>query len=124
MVKKIMKSKILMCVMLLMTFVLSISTVTAEAKAFESNIAYNYDSGNDDSGGDVVDGAMDRGDKLATKVIKFIGKWMAIISFIFCVISFPTNNHEMRNISVIGLIISGGLFFGPEIVGYILTGEW
>lgn len=115
--KVIKRKKIFMLMLLMLMFISCISEVRADAKGFDSNIFYGEETGVDE-----VDDAMDRGDKIGKGAIKFIGKWVTIIAFIFFVISLPTHQQEMRYISLIGLIVGVGVYFGPEIVDKILKG--
>lgn len=115
--KVIKRKKIFMFMLLMMMFASGLSEIRAEAKSFDGYISYGEETGVDD-----VDDAMERGDMLGRGVIKFIGKWVAIIAFVFFVISLPTHQQEMRYISLIGLIVGVGVYFGPEIVDKILKG--
>lgn len=108
-----MKRKILKVIvtMLIIAFV-SITTVepvlAAETETTES------------SGVQVVDDATKRGEQMMVFVVKFIGFCAALISFIFFLASFPTHQTEQRLISFFALVVSIGIFFGPEIINAVL----
>ncbi len=73
-----------------------------------------------DTGIPELDEAMGRADKMGNGAVKFIGKWVAIISLIFFVISFPSHQSEMRIIAFIAFVVGVCIYFGPEIIDGIL----
>lgn len=113
------RKKIFMYVtLMIIMFVSGMGDLVSEAKA----LGDNQISFGDETGVDELDDMMDRGDKMGKGVIKFIGKWVAIISFLFFVVSLPTHQSEMRLISLIAFFVSLGVYFGPEIINKILEG--
>lgn len=121
--KKIMKNRI-------RTFIfLAAAMLTAAVFLGQTgNVAYARDFGaegmvtvqNADTGVDGMDAAMDRGEKFIKSILKFIGVLVALVAFVFFLISFPTHQSEQRTIALIGFVVGVGIFFSPEIVNYIL----
>ena len=113
------RTMLLVGMLMMIMFTLVEPCLVSKAKGFGTGIETIHPS-DTSTGITELDDAMERGDKMGKAVVKFIGKWVAIITLLFFLVSFPTHQSEMRIISFIGFVVGIGMYFGPEIIDGIL----
>lgn len=128
---KIKRIKILMTAVMLLIGGICIITGTVETShAAGRTVSGSAGSGakiliraeNDSSEDEVpvIEEPMKKGESLLTTVIKFIGFMVGLVSLLFLLISFPTHQSEIRNMSLVGFIVALGIYFSPELVNWLL----